>query len=46
MTRNLLLALAAMAALAACNTVGGAGEDLSKAGKAVTNQADETEQQM
>ena len=41
--RALLLALAfaAMApALSACNTTAGAGQDLSSAGRAVTNSAD------
>ena len=37
----LALALAALApALSACNTTAGAGQDLSSAGRAVTNSAD------
>ena len=41
--RALLLALAVAAlapALSACNTTAGAGQDLSSAGRAVTNSAD------
>jgi len=40
--RKLLILFAAMTALsvAACNTVAGAGEDVSSAGHAVTNTAD------
>lgn len=37
----LLVALAASLAVAACNTVSGAGEDVSSAGKAVTNTAED-----
>ena len=33
-------------ALSACNTMAGAGEDMSAAGKAVTNSADKTKQSM
>ncbi|MDR3095739.1 MAG: entericidin A/B family lipoprotein [Paraburkholderia sp.] len=36
----LLLATASFAALAACNTVAGAGEDLSSGGHAITNSAE------
>ncbi len=42
-SRALLLALALSAVapmLSACNTTAGAGQDLSSAGKAVTNSAD------
>jgi predicted small secreted protein len=46
MTRNLLLALVALAALAACETVKGAGKDISTAGDAVTDEARETQQGM
>jgi entericidin B len=35
-----LLLIAGTAALAACNTVAGAGQDLSKGGNAITNSAD------
>lgn len=48
MTRKLFLALALLAGLGtaplltACNTVEGAGEDVSAAGRAVTNSADAT----
>jgi predicted small secreted protein len=37
----LLAVLAASMAAAACNTVEGAGKDVSAAGKAVTNTADD-----
>ena len=37
----LLMAIAASMAVAACNTVEGAGKDVSAAGKAVTNTADD-----
>ena len=41
MTRLIaLLLIAVTAALAACNTVAGAGQDLSKGGNAITNSAD------
>jgi entericidin B len=41
MTRLIaLLLIAGTAALAACNTVAGAGQDLSKGGNAITNSAD------
>ena len=37
----LLCVVAASMAVAACNTVAGAGRDVSDAGKAVTNTADD-----
>jgi entericidin B len=37
----LLTLLAASLAVSACNTVAGAGKDVSSAGKAVTNTADD-----
>lgn len=37
----LLIALAGSIALAACNTVSGAGKDVSSAGHAVTNTAED-----
>jgi predicted small secreted protein len=40
-TSALLVALVAGLALSACNTVGGAGKDLSSAGKAVTKTAND-----
>ena len=40
MTRKSFAALLALTLLAACNTVAGAGQDLSAAGRAVTNSAD------
>jgi entericidin B len=46
MIRNILLALVAVAALAACNTVRGAGQDIESAGDAVSDQARETQQDM
>ncbi len=45
MTRFIaLLLIAGSAALAGCNTVAGAGEDLSKGGHAITNSADKAQQ--
>jgi entericidin B len=38
---SLLLILTASFALAACNTIGGAGDDLSSAGKAISETADD-----
>ncbi|HYS66828.1 MAG TPA: entericidin A/B family lipoprotein [Paraburkholderia sp.] len=35
-----LLLIAATAALAGCNTISGAGEDISKGGNAITNSAE------
>jgi len=46
MIRNILLALAAIAALSACNTMKGAGKDVSAAGDAVSDQATETQKSM
>jgi entericidin B len=44
MTRLIaLLLIVGTAALAACNTVAGAGQDLSKGGNAITNSADKHE---
>ncbi|MCP3709178.1 entericidin A/B family lipoprotein [Paraburkholderia sp. CNPSo 3274] len=41
MSRYLASALALLAVtLAACNTIAGAGEDLSKGGQAITNSAE------
>lgn len=41
MSRYLAIALALFAVtLAACNTIAGAGEDISKGGQAITNTAD------
>jgi len=39
--RPLFALVAATLALTACNTVGGAGKDLSSAGKAITETADD-----
>jgi len=41
--RKILIAaaLTSMAVLSACNTIGGAGRDVSSAGKAVSNAADD-----
>ncbi|TPE52690.1 entericidin A/B family lipoprotein [Amaricoccus solimangrovi] len=44
--KTLALLLAAAAALSACNTIAGAGEDVSAAGSAVTNSADNVQQKM
>ncbi len=46
MIRTILLALVAAAALSACNTMKGAGKDISSGGEAITDQAQETQQQM
>ena len=40
-TLVLLAAFAASLSMAACNTVSGAGKDVSSAGKAVTNTAED-----
>ena len=40
------LALLAVLGLAACETVEGAGQDIEKAGQAITNEAQETQSQM
>jgi predicted small secreted protein len=42
MTRT-LVALIALFALAACDTVAGAGKDIQKAGVAITDQAKQTQ---
>ncbi len=46
--RKLLILFAAMTAMsvAACNTVAGAGQDVSSAGHAVTGTADKTKSSM
>jgi len=45
MSRYLALVLALFAVtLAACNTVAGAGQDISKGGHAITHSADKAEQ--
>lgn len=46
MTRTLALVLVAALSLAACNTMQGAGKDISSAGDAVTDTAHDTQQQM
>lgn len=46
MTRTLALMLAAVLALSACNTMKGAGRDISSAGDAVTDTAEDTQNQM
>lgn len=43
-TRITLLALLAAGALAACNTVEGAGRDISTAGSAITETSQEAQQ--
>lgn len=40
MKKIILIALAASALLAGCNTIAGAGQDVSAAGHAVTNAAE------
>lgn len=48
LSKRTLAALAAASALAAaaCNTVAGAGQDIQNLGEAVTEAADETEQEL
>jgi len=46
MIRALMLALAATLSLAACNTMQGAGKDISSAGHAVSNTAEDTQKKM
>lgn len=46
MTRSIILVLAAVAALSACNTMKGAGKDISTGGEAITDQAQQTQKQM
>lgn len=47
MTRAIrLLPILALFAFAACETVEGAGQDLSKAGSAISHEARKTEKQM
>ena len=46
MKKLLLIALTSMAVLSACNTISGAGKDISAAGNAVTNTAQEVKQAM
>lgn len=43
---TLATVLAAGMALGGCNTVSGAGQDIDAAGKAVTNSAEKTKQQL
>lgn len=40
------IAVLSLLGLAACNTIEGAGKDLQQGGKAVTNQAKETQKTM
>lgn len=40
MTRKSVVALLLLTLLTACNTIAGAGQDLSAAGRAVTNSAE------
>jgi len=46
MIRTLVLVVVATLSLAACNTMHGAGEDISSAGHAVSNTAEDTQQKM
>jgi predicted small secreted protein len=41
-----IFALLALVALAACNTISGAGQDVRAAGTAITDEAEETQSQM
>lgn len=43
---KMMLAIVALLALGACNTMEGLGQDVSTAGDAVTDQARETQQEM
>lgn len=44
MKKLLLLACVSMIALSACNTIKGAGEDISRGGRAVSNTATKVQQ--
>lgn len=44
--KTLALLLAAVAALSACNTIAGAGKDVSAAGDAMTDTAGDVQQKM
>ncbi len=46
MPRSLIALLLATLALAACNTVSGAGKDISSAGNAVSDSATDVEKKM
>lgn len=46
MTRTLALAIIAALTLSACNTMQGAGKDISSAGTAVTDTAADTQKKM
>jgi len=46
MTRAIILALAAVAALSACNTVKGAGKDIQSGGAAITDEAQDAQKKM
>ncbi len=41
-----LLAVLGVVGLAACNTISGAGEDISSGGRAITDTADQTQQEI
>ena len=43
---RIILAVLVLAALAGCNTMRGAGQDVSAAGDALTNEAEETQSEM
>jgi|SwirhirootsSR3_FD_contig_31_3883624_length_239_multi_3_in_0_out_0_1 predicted small secreted protein len=43
---KILLAVLALLTLAACNTMRGAGQDVSAAGNALSSEATETQQEM
>jgi predicted small secreted protein len=44
--RKTLALLFGLAALAACNTISGAGQDIRGAGSAITEEAEETQAEM
>ena len=46
MKRLVLIACAAVVFLAGCNTIKGAGEDISRGGQAVSNTATDVQQKM
>jgi predicted small secreted protein len=46
MTRAIILALTAVAALSACNTVKGAGKDIQSGGAAITDEAQDAQKSM
>lgn len=44
--KRILICMVALSALAACETVEGAGQDISKAGSTISTEANKTQAQM